>query len=133
MKKRFLATLMFAVMLFTMVPFMGVTAYAENTKGPGDEYVSLPITIRDYAADGMLFEWNDLGQTGDMEKPLSGSTTWIERNYSYVNENNIWGANSQTCIYTAGHNPKTAYDWHCVICNSDGSIASVLVIGKKRT
>lgn len=133
MKKRILAALLTAVMVVSMLPALGVTAYAENTKGPGDEYVSLPITIRDYAADGMLFEWNDMKLTGDMEKPLSGSTTWIERNYSYVNENNIWGANSQTCIYTAGHNPKTAYDWHCIICNSDGSIASVLVIGKKRT
>lgn len=132
MKKRILAALLSAVMVFTMIPFMGVTAYAENTKGPGDEYVSLPITIRDYAADGMLFDWNDMEQTGDMERPLSGSTTWIERNYSYVNENNIWGANSQTCIYTAGHNPKTAYDWHCIICNSDGSIASVLAIGQKK-
>lgn len=132
MKKRILAALLSAVMVFTMIPFMGVTAYAENTKGPGDEYVSLPITIRDYAADGMLFEWNDMGQTGDMEKPVSGSTTWIERNYSYVNENNIWGANSQTCIYTAGHNPKTAIDWHCIICNSDGSIASVLTIGQNK-
>lgn len=132
MKKRILAALLMAVMVVSMLPALGVTAYAENTKGPGDEYVSLPITIRDYAADGMLFDWNDLGQTGDMEKPLSGSTTWIERNYSYVNENNIWGANSQTCIYTAGHNPQTAYDWHCIICNSDGSIASVLVIGKKK-
>ena len=132
MKKRILAALLSAVMVFTMIPFMGVTAYAENTKGPGDEYVSLPITIRDYAADGMLFEWNDMGQTGDMEKPVSGSTTWIERNYSYVNENNIWGANSQTCIYTAGHNPKTAKDWHCIICNSDGSIASVLTIGQNK-
>lgn len=132
MKKRILAALLSAVMVFTMIPFMGVTAYAENTNGTGDEYVSLPITIRDYAADGMLFEWNDMGQTGDMEKPVSGSTTWIERNYSYVNENNIWGANSQTCIYTAGHNPKTAIDWHCIICNSDGSIASVLTIGQKK-
>ncbi|MDD6937913.1 MAG: fibro-slime domain-containing protein [Eubacteriales bacterium] len=59
MKKRILAALLSAVMAFTMIPFMGVTAYAENTKGPGDEYVSLPITIRDYAADGMLFEWNE--------------------------------------------------------------------------
>lgn len=132
MKKRILAALLMAVMVVSMLPALGVTAYAENTKGPGDEYVSLPITIRDYAADGMLFEWNDMDKTGDMEKPLSGSTTWIERNYSYVNENNIWGANSQTCIYTAGHNPKTAYDWHCIICNSDGSIASVLEINKKK-
>ncbi|MDY5859529.1 MAG: fibro-slime domain-containing protein, partial [Eubacteriales bacterium] len=28
-------------------------------------YVSLPITIRDYAADGMLFEWNETGTVGD--------------------------------------------------------------------
>lgn len=132
MRKRILAALLSAVMVFTMIPFMGVTAYAENTRGPGDEYVSLPITIRDYAADGMLFEWNDMGQTGDMEKPVSGSTTWIERNYSYVNENNVWGAKNDTCIYTAGKNPKTAYDWHCIICNSDGSIADVMLVGEKK-
>lgn len=64
MKKRILAALLSAVMVFTMIPFMGVTAYAENTKGPGDEYVSLPITIRDYAADGMLFECNDENTQG---------------------------------------------------------------------
>ena len=40
MKKRILAALLSVVMVFTMIPFMGVTAYAENTKGPGDEYVS---------------------------------------------------------------------------------------------
>ena len=68
MKKRFLAMLMFAVMLFTMIPFMGVTASAANTNGAGDEYVSLPITIRDYAADGMLFEWNDMDTTGTTSK-----------------------------------------------------------------
>lgn len=64
MKKRILAALLSAVMVFTMIPFMGVTAYAENTKGPGDEYVSLPITIRDYAADGMLFECNEENTQG---------------------------------------------------------------------
>ncbi len=64
MKKRILAALLSAVMVFTIIPFMGVTAYAENTRGPGDEYVSLPITIRDYAADGMLFEYNDENNQG---------------------------------------------------------------------
>ena len=64
MKKRILAALLSAVMVFTMIPFMGVTAYAENTNGTGDEYVYLPITIRDYAADGMLFEYNDENNQG---------------------------------------------------------------------
>ena len=76
MKKRILAALLSAVMVFTMIPFMGVTAYAENTKGTGDEYVSLPITIRDYAADGMLFEWNDLGNTGT----ITGKVTYHHGN-----------------------------------------------------
>lgn len=87
MKKRILAALLSAVMVFTIIPFMGVTAYAENTRGPGDEYVSLPITIRDYAADGMLFEWNDMGQTGDMEKPLSGS----KKNFATYHHGNTKG------------------------------------------
>lgn len=83
MKKRILAALLSAVMVFTMIPFMGVTAYAENTNGTGDEYVSLPITIRDYAADGMLFEWNDMGQTGDSATYHHGNT----KGYSLLNTN----------------------------------------------
>ena len=74
MKKRILAALLSAVMVFTMIPFMGVTAYAENTNGTGDEYVSLPITIRDYAADGMLFEWNEIG-TPEKDTIHSDSST----------------------------------------------------------
>lgn len=62
MKKRWLAAFMSAVMAFAMLPTAGLPAYAAE----GDtEYVSLPITIRDYAADGMLFQWNELGPTGD--------------------------------------------------------------------
>ena len=78
MKKRILAALLSAVMVFTMIPFMGVTAYAENTKGPGDEYVSLPITIRDYAADGMLFDWNDMGQTGTITGKVEDPAAWLD-------------------------------------------------------
>ena len=112
MKKRILAALLSAVMVFTMIPFMGVTAYAENTKGPGDEYVSLPITIRDYAADGMLFEWNDMEQTGDFTKEISaGNTTWTNKTYSYDNENNGWGATTNwVSVYTSGNTIGT-FQW----------------------
>lgn len=61
MKKRLLAALMSAIMAFAMLPAAGVPANAAEEQ----EYVSLPITIRDYAADGMLFQWNELGATGD--------------------------------------------------------------------
>ena len=121
MKKRILAALLSAVMVFTMIPFMGVTAYAENTKGPGDEYVSLPITIRDYAADGMLFEWNDMSQTGTLAYSQSYSiwaknpSNWSGNNYCGIRimlpGNSVW--------------KKTSRFWHCIICNSDGTIVKV--------
>lgn len=38
----------------------GTARVADNVN-----YVTMPITIRDYAADGMLFQWNELGATGD--------------------------------------------------------------------
>ena len=122
MKKRILAALLSAVMVFTMIPFMGVTAYAENTKGPGDEYVSLPITIRDYAADGMLFDWNDMGQTGTITGkvtyPSRGTNPakWLDDNYTYAR------------VTTYGYNSwaAAANYWHCIICNSDGSVKKVI-------
>lgn len=122
MKKRILAALLSAVMVFTMIPFMGVTAYAENTNGTGDEYVSLPITIRDYAADGMLFEWNDMDKTGTITGKVtysSGGTNpakWLDGNYTYAR------------VTTYGYNSwaAAAKYWHCIICNSDGSVKKVI-------
>lgn len=122
MKKRILAALLSAVMVFTMIPFMGVTAHAENTKGPGDEYVSLPITIRDYAADGMLFEWNDMSETETITGKVTYSSRgtnpekWLDNNYTYAR------------VTTYGYNSwaAAAYYWHCIICNSDGSVKKVI-------
>lgn len=131
MKKRILAALLMAVMVVSMLPALGVTAYAENTKGPGDEYVSLPITIRDYAADGMLFEWNDLGQTGDFTKEISaGNTTWTNKTYSYDTDNNGWGAtNNWVSVYTSGYTIGTFTWWHCIVCNSDGTVKRIIASG----
>lgn len=75
MKKRCLAAFMSAVMAFAMLPTAGLPAYAAE----GDtEYVSLPITIRDYAADGMLFQWNELGATGDQVVGASIATPTVK-------------------------------------------------------
>lgn len=128
MKKRILAALLSAVMVFTMIPFMGVTAYAENTKGPGDEYVSLPITIRDYAADGMLFDWNDMEHTGDFTKEISaGNTTWTNKTYSYDNQNDGWNATTNwVSVYTSGNTIGTFTWWHCIVCNSDGTVKRII-------
>lgn len=127
MKKRILAALLSAVMVFTMIPFMGVTAYAENTKGPGDEYVSLPITIRDYAADGMLFEWNDMGQTGTITTSSTYSIYGLNVSDSWFS--NYFGLR----VYTAGRVPSSSPKlWHCLYCDSNGNITKVYKSGEAK-
>lgn len=61
MKKRILAALLAAFMAVSIMPAISVTTLADDDDA---EYVSLPITIRDYAADGMLFEYNDENNSG---------------------------------------------------------------------
>lgn len=125
MRKRILAALLSAVMVFTMIPFMGVTAYAENTKGPGDEYVSLPITIRDYAADGMLFEWNDMGQTGTITTSSTYSIYGLNVSDSWFS--NYFGLR----VYTAGRVPSSSPKfWHCLYCDNNGNITKVYKSGE---
>ena len=66
--KRALAAFICLTMLCGLIP-----AAVLSTQGADvANYVSLPITIRDYAADGMLFEWNEIGEVGD--KVYSDST-----------------------------------------------------------
>ena len=66
--RQILAGLLGAAMIFTMLPGMStdVNAASGTTRaGENVNFVSMPITIRDYAADGMLFQWNELGAKGD--------------------------------------------------------------------
>ena len=125
MKKRILAALLTAVMVVSMLPALGVTAYAENTKGPGDEYVSLPITIRDYAADGMLFEWNDMADTGTISKSSTYSIYGLNVSDGWFS--NYFGLR----VYTAGRVPSSSPKfWHCLYCDSNGNITKVYKSGE---
>lgn len=66
--KRALAAFICLTMLCGLIPAAVLSTQGANVAN----YVSLPITIRDYAADGMLFEWNEIGEVGD--KVYSDST-----------------------------------------------------------
>lgn len=71
--KRALAAFICLTMLCGLIP-----AAVLSTQGADvANYVSLPITIRDYAADGMLFEWNETGTVGDTVYSDSTSTKVI--------------------------------------------------------
>ena len=61
--KRALSLVLSLAMLLTLVPAFDVLPEAEaetRAAGPQGNYITLPITIRDFAADGMLFEYNEV-------------------------------------------------------------------------
>lgn len=62
--KRALSAFLCFVMLLALMPAFDIAPKAEAATGDGVNYISLPITIRDFAADGMLFEYNERGATG---------------------------------------------------------------------
>ena len=77
--KRIVAGMLSAAMLLTMHPAMTVRAADGTTRaGENVNFVSMPITIRDYAADGMLFQWNELGATGDQVVGSSVATPTVK-------------------------------------------------------
>lgn len=90
-------------------------------------YISMPITIRDYAADGMLFEFNQVGATG-----LGGAVTTTFTIYA-INGSNKNVANG-IHVYTHGN-----YGWEyssvwnlCIICDASGNIVKVIPNGTSK-
>ncbi len=129
--KKSLSVILSAAMLFGYVPAMNIEAQAAPV---GTEYISLPITIRDFAADGMLFEFNQAGATGTTGAAETTTFSINGFNPSY----NTWisGYNTGTGIYVCtyagitGTGPWGAGRDHLmVICNSDGSIQKVVPYG----
>lgn len=66
--KRSLAAVLCLVMVLGLIPVLGggkialeaEAAPVDTTGDPVGDYITLPITIRDFAADGMLFEYNEV-------------------------------------------------------------------------
>ncbi|MBR4033832.1 MAG: fibro-slime domain-containing protein, partial [Clostridia bacterium] len=125
-KVRLLSILLSAVMLIGILPVIPITISAADA---AQTYVSLPITIRDYAADGMLFEFNQVGATG-----TTGSTTEQVGSFTAsVNPSSIWNVSTSgsVAVYTKGNGSSvTAINWHKVFCNKDGSVSSVSAKGE---
>lgn len=125
--KKLLAVLLSVVMILSMQPITGIVTLADGTTNAEVEYISLPITIRDYAADGMLFEWNDI------DKSDTSNTETTSASYGGVKLNTTSGWFDDSTgirVYTAGHVPKSSPKyWHCLYCTSDGTITSVYESG----
>ena len=81
--KRALSLVLSLAMLLSLVPAMGMVQEAEaltdvTIQETGFNYITLPITIRDFAADGMLFEYNEVN--------TSTYVLYDENNKAYLNE-----------------------------------------------
>jgi len=171
---RSLAALLCFVMVLGMLPVFGMApvAYAaegdettdETTEGgattdqqtgPQGNYITLPITVRDFAADGMLFEYNEMGE----------STFTAGDNWGTIYDDGVddvtWGDPAEYTItdrlyyeddtpYAAVYNPSSttfnvtsptgifimpatySWDfsgylyWYCLIIDASGRILKVL-------
>ncbi len=111
--KRFLAAFLSFVMVMGMLPTVNLlpaaqadevdTQTGETTGGEGSgteapnitgNYITLPITIRDFAADGMLFEYNEVyrkeNTTYTEETKLTHDTYSVLYNPWYWDSNSAW-------------------------------------------
>ena len=91
--KRWTALLLALVMTASLIPGVTLPAAAgqQDTVGTLDhtDVISLPITIRNFAADGMLFEWDGIGGGVYEEKPFRNpyNTSNITDPVPYVGAN----------------------------------------------
>lgn len=126
--KRLLCVLLVAAMAAALLPAFAVTAEAAGTQN----YVTLPITIRDFAADGMLFEWNEI-----YEKDDTVHTSGTSASYTYYAVNpTSWSANSYKGIRILTYGKTVWTDssvyWHTIICNSSGQVVKVIPNGTSK-
>lgn len=78
--KRLLSGLLSLIMVFSLVPAMDLTMEAKaagvtedyNQDTQTGNFISMPITIRDFASDGMLFEWNEVGKELNKTETYNG-------------------------------------------------------------
>ena len=137
--KRSLAAFLSFVMLLGMMPVLGggnVAVEAEAAQVEGN-YITMPITIRDFAADGMLFEFNQAGATGTTG--VSETSTFSINGFNPSYSTWITGYKVDTGIYVCTYAGLTqtgpwgaGRDHLMVICNSDGSIQEVLPYGASK-
>lgn len=123
--KRFTAGMLAVLILFGTLPVIALPGLAANTnESELGEYVSLPITIRDYAADGMLFEWNELGASG------TAYSSWELSGTYQVTVKTATGADGKSVHYVS---PGTYYPnqwWYGWAVDKDGVVVAVSSVGE---
>ncbi len=138
MKKRIISALLSFLMIVSIIPAFALSSLAADSTSAlsdGANYLSFPITLRDYAADGMFFEWNE----------ISANTTYESVNYSttavYPGSYNTdtWSENSYSGVRVVGYSstfgtslPDSYEWWICIIVDGSGNILYVFENGSTK-
>ena len=145
--KRSLAAVLCLVMVLGLIPVLGggkialeaEAAPVDTTGSPVDDYITLPITIRDFAADGMLFEWNEENKKGTA---TAGGSAMV--GYTITENPTAWDLGTGDHTGFRLYDPDnltfdtslgyTGYSWHCVIVDtSTGNVVKVLAKEEVKT
>ena len=156
--KRALSLVLSLAMLLTLVPAFNVLPEAkaaedrvieDQTDANGNKvnYITLPITIRDFAADGMLFEWNEVDTDKGTETVVTETDGLTHTSYEVDYNPYYWDRNSTGTATgsTEGYKGIRVYSkdwpvydeeydntetngawWYVLILNSKGDIIKVL-------
>ena len=138
--KRPLAALLTLVMILGMIPVFGggkialdAEAVPVDSNGVAQDYITLPITIRDFAADGMLFEYNEVDSSDTITTggaTATGFTVYL--NPSSWDVNNYYGIR----VYDYGEitfdTTNTGASWYCIICDASGNVLDVMAAGEEK-
>ena len=131
--KRALCMCLTLAMLVSFAPFAEILPKAEAAVAAN--HITMPITIRDYAADGMLFEFNQVGASGTLGAAETSTHTIAEINPSY----RTWINNLNAGVYIVTYNGLTQTGpWgaglyaHMAICDANGNVKKVLGYGEAK-
>lgn len=124
--KRSLAALLCLVMILGMVPAMDLVPEAQAAEAVSADHITMPITIRDFAADGMLFEYNETGEYGlEYKDGEEGSIpVWYNKTYTQTGNNYYYAYVWDTSFATTMSDEFNEW-WHVIFINSDGTVNSV--------
>jgi len=150
--KRSLAALLSFVMVLGMLPAFDMVPEAEaythtdaNTDTQGSEFIALPIIIRDFPADGMLFENNEYGSSGTGTIGSTATGTGINvlvnpdsiGNYMTLDEGTDYEVTKYdyelfSIVLTVAASVPTGFThqwWKTIYVNADGTINRVVAAG----
>ena len=139
--KRSLAAVLCLVLVLGLIPVLGGGKIALKAEAaPVDaqdndisEYITLPITIRDFAADGMLFEYNEVDSSDTITIGGSGATAYrVYENPSAWSVNNYYSFRVYDYGYLTFDATNTGKSWFCAICDNSGNVIDVMKSGEEK-